>query len=185
MSAALVLAAGEGRRFGGGPKQLAEVAGRPLIEHALAAVRTASAAPSSCSARAPRRSAPAPTSRGAEVVVCPDWAEGMGASLRHGLAALGDADEVVDRARRPAVHHVARWSRACAPRPGRRRAPSTTARPGHPVVLRAAAARARRRAAAATAASATLLDGVVEVECGDLADPRDIDTRADLEVVRR
>jgi len=24
-----------------------------------------------------------------------------------------------------------------------------------------------------------------EVECGDLADPRDIDTRADLEVVRR
>ena len=34
---ALILAAGEGRRFGG-TKQLAELDGRPLLEHALAAV---------------------------------------------------------------------------------------------------------------------------------------------------
>ena len=29
-----------------------------------------------------------------------------------------------------------------------------------------------------------LLGGAAEVECADLADPRDIDTRDDLEVVR-
>ena len=29
-----------------------------------------------------------------------------------------------------------------------------------------------------------LLGGAAEVECSDLADPRDIDTRDDLEVVR-
>ena len=37
MSTGILLAAGEGRRFGG-PKQLARVGGRPLIEHALEAL---------------------------------------------------------------------------------------------------------------------------------------------------
>ena len=37
MSTGILLAAGEGRRFGG-PKQLARVDGRPLIEHALEAL---------------------------------------------------------------------------------------------------------------------------------------------------
>ena len=38
MIGAVVLAAGEGSRFGG-PKQLAELDGRPLLEHVLGVVR--------------------------------------------------------------------------------------------------------------------------------------------------
>ena len=54
--------------------------------------------------------------------------------------------------------------------------------PGHPVVLRRAlldrAGELRGDAGFRGAA-------MTEVECGDLADPPDIDTQADLEVVRR
>ena len=66
----LILAAGEGRRFGGA-KQLAEVRGRPLLAHAVAAMRGVprSTRSWSCSARAPTRCAPAWTSRACDVVV--------------------------------------------------------------------------------------------------------------------
>jgi molybdenum cofactor cytidylyltransferase len=179
MSAGLVLAAGEGRRFGG-PKQLARVDGRPLIEHALAALRNLDRVVVVLGARADEIRAGAELGR-AEVVVCDDWAEGMGASLRRGLAALGDAGEVVVvLADQPFITPdvVARV----------RAAPGDAARavyggtPGHPVVLRRALlARAGELRGDAGFRGAAM----TEVECGDLADPLDIDTRADLEVVRR
>ena len=56
MIAGLVLAAGAGTRFGGA-KQLAELDGRPLLEHALARCPPpGSTVLRSCSARPPRRS---------------------------------------------------------------------------------------------------------------------------------
>ena len=122
--------------------------------------------------------------RGAEVVVCEDWAEGMGASLRRGLAAVGDADEVVIMlADQPFLTAAVVARVRAAPGPAARAV--FAGAPGHPVVLRRRAARAAPASCTATAASAGGWTRSTEVECGDLADPRDIDTRADLEVVRR
>jgi molybdenum cofactor cytidylyltransferase len=187
VSVGLVLAAGEGRRFGG-PKQLAQVDGRPLIEHALRAVSGLDRVIVVLGAHADEIRAGADLGR-AEVVVCDDWAEGMGASLRAGIAAargagnraVAGADEVVVvLADQPfitpeAVERV-------------RAAPGDAARatyggaPGHPVVLRRALlARARELRGDAGFRGVDM----TAVECGDLADPRDIDTQADLEVVRR
>jgi CTP:molybdopterin cytidylyltransferase MocA len=90
----IVLAAGEGRRFGG-PKQLAELDGRPLLEHAVATMTAV------CDRVVVVLGAHAEEVRagarlaGAEVVICADWAEGPFASLRCGLDALGDAADAV------------------------------------------------------------------------------------------
>ena len=89
-----MLAAGEGARFGG-PKQLAPLAGRPLLEHV---VRTMLAV---CDRVVVVLGARADEVRagvdlgGAEVVVCGDWAEGPFASLRGGIAELGDEPDAV------------------------------------------------------------------------------------------
>ena len=182
MSAAIVLAAGEGRRFGGGPKQLAEVRGRPLIEHALAAVRTVGRTVVVLGSRAEEIRAGADL-RDAEVTVFPGWAEGMGASLRHGLSVLGEVDEVVIvLADQPFITSAVVARVRATPGPAVRAVYDGA--PGHPVVIRAPLL-ARAGELRGDSGFRALLDGVVEVECGDLADPRDIDTRADLEVMRR
>jgi molybdenum cofactor cytidylyltransferase len=179
MTAGLVLAAGEGRRFGG-PKQLARVDGRPLVEHALAALRGLDRVVVVLGARAEEIRSGADLA-GAEVVVCPDWAEGMGASLRHGLAAVAGADEVVIVLADQPFITPAVVARVLAAAGDAARATYGGA-PGHPVVLRRAlldrAGELRGDAGFRGAA-------MTEVECGDLADPTDIDTQADLEVVRR
>jgi CTP:molybdopterin cytidylyltransferase MocA len=183
MTAALVLAAGAGRRFGGGPKQLAEVGGRPLIEHALLAVRTAGRIVVVLGARAEEIQAGADLS-GAEVVVCPDWAEGMGASLRFGLAAIGPVDEVVVvLADQPFITSAVVARVRATPGPAVRAVYDGA--PGHPVVLRGPLLARAGELRGDSGFRDLLAGGVAEVECGDLADPRDIDTREDLEVVRR
>jgi CTP:molybdopterin cytidylyltransferase MocA len=96
MLAGVVLAAGEGRRFGG-PKQLAELDGRPLLEHVVETMVAA------CDRVVVVLGARADEIRrgvdlhGAQTVVCPDWPDGIFASLRCGLAALGvdEPDAVV------------------------------------------------------------------------------------------
>jgi molybdenum cofactor cytidylyltransferase len=90
---ALVLAAGEGRRFGG-TKQLAPLRGRPLLEHALAAVAALSPRVVVLGHEADAIRA-AVDLHGARPVVCGDWREGQAASLRCGVAALGDVDAAV------------------------------------------------------------------------------------------
>ena len=89
----LILAAGEGRRFGG-TKQLAELEGRPLLEHPLAAMKGINprVVVLGHAAEKIRRGV---NMHGASVVVCDDWEEGQSASLRAGLAALPGADAVV------------------------------------------------------------------------------------------
>jgi CTP:molybdopterin cytidylyltransferase MocA len=177
----LVLAAGEGRRFGG-PKQLARVDGRPLVEHALAAVAGLDRAIVVLGAHADEIRAGADLG-GAEIVVCDDWAEGMGASLRAGIAAAARdaADEVVVvLADQPFITREAVERVRAAPGDGARA--TYGGAPGHPVVLRRALL-ARSGELRGDAGFRGVAMG--EVECGDLADPRDIDTQADLEVVRR
>ena len=108
----------------------------------------------------------------------------MSASLRCGLRAAAGSDEVVVLlGDQPGVGAEAVRARA-------RRWPAT--RPARDLRRRArpsrrAAARRCSRAPASCAGDAgfrDLLGGAAEVECGDLGDPRDIDTRDDLEVMR-
>ena len=87
-TAGLLLAAGAGRRYGM-PKALVERDGRLLVERGLATLRTGGCDPVVVvlGAAADEVRAHADLS-GAYVVYNPDWADGMGSSLRTGLAAL-------------------------------------------------------------------------------------------------
>jgi molybdenum cofactor cytidylyltransferase len=92
----LILAAGEGRRFGG-TKQLADLRGRPLLTYALEAMLAVPAVSPVVvvlghDAATIRREI---DFEGARTVLCDDWQEGQSASLRCGVAALGDVDAVV------------------------------------------------------------------------------------------
>lgn len=83
----LVLAAGEGRRFGGAVKQLAKIGDKTLLEHALG---TASKlAPSGihvvlgfCHEQL------APLAGNAQVIINSHWQDGLGSSIACGVAAL-------------------------------------------------------------------------------------------------
>jgi CTP:molybdopterin cytidylyltransferase MocA len=94
--AGLVLAAGGARRFGS-PKQLADLDGVPLLQHAIDAML---AVPDLdrvvvVLGAAAEHVAAAVRFASAEPVVCESWEAGMAASLRCGVEALGDADWVV------------------------------------------------------------------------------------------
>jgi nicotine blue oxidoreductase len=88
--AGLVLAAGEGRRFGR-PKALVELDGRLLVDRAVEVARAAGCDPVVVVLGAGAAEVCAATSlAGAVVVVNDDWRSGMGSSLRTGLSALND-----------------------------------------------------------------------------------------------
>ena len=87
----IVLAAGEGKRFGG-PKQVAVLDGRPLLEHAVRAMLAVPALDPvvvvlGAHADAVREQVDL---GGVDVVVCDRWADGQSASLQAGVAALGE-----------------------------------------------------------------------------------------------
>ena len=86
--AAVVLAAGEGRRFGG-PKQLHVIEGITMLERVLMAVERAGIATRLVvlGARAERIVAEVPL-HGAVAVLSPRWADGQAASLQAALEAL-------------------------------------------------------------------------------------------------
>jgi nicotine blue oxidoreductase len=80
--AGLVLAGGAGQRFGG-PKALAEIAGERLVDRAVRTLREGGAAPVYVVSGAVELDV-----EGAAMVANPDWASGMGSSMRVGLAAM-------------------------------------------------------------------------------------------------
>ncbi|WP_405959974.1 NTP transferase domain-containing protein [Streptomyces sp. NBC_00024] len=185
----LLLAAGGGRRLGGRPKALLTHHGRPLVEHAVGVLRAGGCARIhvvlGAEAAAVRARAELP---GCVLVDNPDWAEGMGSSLRAGLESLTgtDADAaLVSLVDQPGIgpEAVARVLAACEPG-GALAAAAYDGRRGHPVLLGAA----HWAAVAATAtgdrgARAYLKaheEAITLVECGDVARPYDIDTEADL-----
>ncbi|MFN8159412.1 MAG: NTP transferase domain-containing protein, partial [Candidatus Nanopelagicales bacterium] len=90
-TAGLVLAAGEGRRFGG-PKAPYVVDGERLVDRAVRLLREAGCSPVVVVLGAWVGDVPEAT-----VVVNDGWSEGMGSSLRTGLDALSAYDDV-DRA---------------------------------------------------------------------------------------
>lgn len=87
-TAGLVLAAGEGRRFGG-PKACYVLDGERLVDRAVRVLRAASCAPVVVVLGAWVGEVP-----GADVLVNADWANGMGSSLRRGLEHLGTVEDV-------------------------------------------------------------------------------------------
>jgi molybdenum cofactor cytidylyltransferase len=179
---ALVLAAGEGRRFGG-TKQLAELDGRPLLEHALAAVTGVSPRVVVLGHAAEEIRAGADL-HGAEPVLCPQWQEGQSASLRCGLAALGDVDAVlVVLGDQPGITAAAVAAVLAAASAGDEDAVRATydGVPSHPVLLRRALVdRAGELRGDSGFRDLLKAARTRDVEVGHLADPADIDTREEL-----
>jgi CTP:molybdopterin cytidylyltransferase MocA len=91
-TAGLVLAAGEGRRFGG-PKAPYVLDGERLVDRAVRLLREAGCDPVVVVLGAWVGDVP-----GADVVVNDDWPTGMGSSLRRGLDHLASADATENRA---------------------------------------------------------------------------------------
>jgi molybdenum cofactor cytidylyltransferase len=181
----LVLAAGEGSRFGG-PKQLAELDGRPLLEHALEAMSGLDRVVVVLGAYADEIRSKVDFGR-AEAIVCDDWRSGQAASLRAGLAALADVEAaVVTLADQPRITpEVVAF--AIAQFDGSRPVRATYhGRPGHPVVLPSAMIPAVMKLEGDRGARLLLEEaGALEMEAGHLASAADVDTPDDLEVLRR
>jgi nicotine blue oxidoreductase len=183
MVAGIVLAAGGASRFGA-PKQLAELDGVPLIEHAMRAQAGSGAIRRLVvvlGARAELIRAQADLA-GADVIVCEAWAEGLSASLRTGLEALPERVGAV-------LVTLADQPRVTAAAVARVAAAGGTCRaaydgvPGHPVRLAGAELEAARWLTGDVGAR-DLLAGARLVECGDLGRPDDVDTPQDLERMR-
>jgi molybdenum cofactor cytidylyltransferase len=189
---ALVLAAGRGERFGGGTKQLATVAGRPLVAHAIATARAAGVDrvvvvvghDADAVAAAVRIEDP-----DAQIVTNPDHARGQSTSLVAGIRAVA-RDEwvrvaVVLLADQPGVGAEPVRAVAAAVRGGAQAARASYAdAPGHPIAFSRELFE-RLAVVEGDAGARHLLDEL------DLAHvlvagtvPLDVDTEQDLEAVR-
>jgi molybdenum cofactor cytidylyltransferase len=183
LKAGLILAAGEGVRFGEEPKLLADLEGRPVLEHAVR---------SQCAVDGLERVVVVLGSNAAgimaevdflcaEPVICEDWREGIAASLRCGVEVLDGAEHViVTLGDQPLVtpEVIARFLDA----PAGTRA-TYDGRPGHPVVLGPGQLSAIAELRGDSGAR-ELLGDAPAIECGELCCGRDIDTPDDLEAVR-
>ncbi|HXA62509.1 MAG TPA: nucleotidyltransferase family protein [Streptosporangiaceae bacterium] len=179
--AGLLLAAGEGRRFGR-PKALVEFGGERLVDRGLRVLRSAG-----CSPVLVVTGAASIEVIGGVVVPNAAWRSGMGSSLRAGLAALPPSCPavVVALVDQPRVSAEAVRRLIGAYESGARIAVATyRGRPRNPVLI--ATEHFEGVAAMAvgdTGARAFLRahpDLVTEVPCDDVAAPDDIDTPADL-----
>jgi molybdenum cofactor cytidylyltransferase len=179
-----VLAAGAGKRFGAEPKLLADLDGRPLLEHALSApcaVAELERVVVVLGAHAEEIVAAVDFMR-AEPVICERWQDGLSASLRCGLDALPGCERViVTLGDEPLISPdlIVRFLHAP---PGSRA--THGGRPGHPVVLGPDQIRAIQGLTGDRGARA-LLAGGLTIEFGDGGVGGDVDTVADLEAVRR
>jgi molybdenum cofactor cytidylyltransferase len=185
--AGLLLAGGAGARFGR-PKQLAELDGRPMLEHAIRAlahspvervvVVLGASADEVMGAVDPH---------GAEFTVCGRWDEGQSASLACGLATVADCEAVVitlgdqPRLSPEAVRRViaARGDGIDAVRA------TYGGDPGHPVLLEQHLFERMRDVTGDHGARNLLLSvHTREVPCDDLGGGEDVDTPAQLDALR-
>jgi molybdenum cofactor cytidylyltransferase len=181
----LVLAAGASTRFGA-QKQLAELDGVPMLEHAL---RTMRAAPVGrvvvvLGSRADEIVSSV-NLHGADPIVCARWEEGQSASLACGLAELAGCEAVVvtlgdqPRVSPDAIRRViAERGAASAIRA------TYDANPGHPVLLEHELFGALRDVTGDRGARNLLLSVPVrDIPCDDLGGGEDVDTRDELEAL--
>jgi molybdenum cofactor cytidylyltransferase len=182
MLGGLILAGGDGSRFGPESKLIQELDGRPLLEYAINAISAVSVIDPIVVVLGAYADLVRERVRfgRAESVVCPDWERGMSQTLRFGIEALPGADRmVVMLGDSPTVIPSVVERFVSAP-PGSRAV--YHGRPGHPAVLGTVQIDALRSHAGDTGARA-LLDGPT-IECSDLCSGVDVDTPEDLELVR-
>ncbi|MFW5934122.1 MAG: nucleotidyltransferase family protein [Actinomycetota bacterium] len=192
---AIILAAGRGQRFGGGTKQLAELAGRPLVAHAVEAAVEARAArilvvvghDGQAVADAAREAA---GDTPVEVVVNPDHAAGQGTSVAAGARAVAAAPTLPDAvvvllADQPGIRPETVRTVAAAVTTGASAARASYAdRPSHPVAF-GPQVLDRLTTLTGDEGARQLLDelDVVHVLVAGLA-PHDVDTPDDLAALR-
>lgn len=176
----------------GGPKALVELDGTPLVRRALAALAGGGCSPLLVVVGARADDVAALIGDDAQVVTARDWATGMGASLRAGLSALsrleGPTSAVLHLVDLPGVgaDAIARLA-AAATGPDVLVRAVYHGKPGHPVLMGREHWAAASAAATGDEGARGYLHGhpgLTTVECGDLADPRDVDTAAALEAFR-
>jgi CTP:molybdopterin cytidylyltransferase MocA len=187
----VVLAAGEGSRFGGEGKLLAQLGGRAVVAWAVDAACASSAdrVVVVVGARAAAvRDALRPGR--AEVVECPQWADGMSASLRCGVAAAGAVEwVVVVLADGPGVTaamiEAVLTAAAEAPPEVWAVRPVRDGRPAHPVALRRPLLDRVGELRGDAGARELLRDAVVlELDASDWPDAGDVDTPEALDALR-
>ncbi len=187
----VLLAGGAGRRMGGPKALLRDAHGVPYVDRAVGVLLDGGCARVTVVTGAAAsdvlgllQEAGWADDDAVSVVVADDWADGMGASLRVGLAAAGDADAaLVSLVDLPDVTaDVVRRVLATGSDPTALARACYAGRPGHPVLLGRShwpgvvdLARGDRGARDYLATH-----DVVDVECGDLATGRDVDRPADL-----
>ncbi len=179
--AGLLLAAGSGSRLGR-PKALVEVGGERLVDRGVRTLAAGGCAPVLVVLGAADTSV-----RGALTVLNPDWATGMGSSVRAGIDALPDTVDAVlvaladqplvtpEAVRRLLRVHAQGARAAVATYAGNPRNPVLLGREHwstvHAIAVRDVGARPFLR---------TYSHLVTTVECDDVASPEDIDTTEDL-----
>ncbi|MEU5992557.1 nucleotidyltransferase family protein [Spirillospora sp. NPDC047418] len=184
--AGLLLAAGEGRRLGR-PKATLELDGERLVDRGVATLRDGGCSPVLVVAGAAQLEV-----IGAVVVPNPGWREGMGSSLRAGLAALPPACPavVVALVDQPLVTPAAVARLVAAYDEGARIAVATYGGARrNPVLLRAEHFAGVAEAATGDQGARGYLrahtDLITPVPCDDVAAPDDIDTPGDLDAFNR
>lgn len=187
MIAGLLLAAGGGSRFGG-PKALAVLNGRLLVEHGVHLLLDGGCNPVHVVLGAGLDEVTARADlAGVTVVANPAWAQGMSTSLRVGLQSLPAEVEavVITLVDQPRLSPVAVRRMRQSFTEGATIAQATYAdRPGHPVLLaRSTWAGVAEMAAGDEGARAFLTANpflVTYVACDDAGTPTDVDRPADL-----
>jgi len=181
-----VLAAGAGTRFGSA-KQLADLDGRPLLEHSIMAM---TASPVGRVVVVLGSGAEEVLDRvdlhGADAVVCSRWDEGQSASLACGLAELTRCEAVVvTLGDQPRMSPDA-IRRVIAARNGAAAVRATYAGvPGHPVLLERVLFERMRDVSGDHGARNLLISMQTrEVPCEDLGGGEDVDTPAQLDALR-